>query len=43
LQDPARAEAMGLAARNRYESMFTARQMASAYLSAYQDVLAARR
>jgi glycosyltransferase involved in cell wall biosynthesis len=43
LQQPERAQAMGLAARRRYESLFTARQMASAYLSAYRDVLAARR
>lgn len=43
LHDAGQATAMGAAARHRFESLFTACQMASAYESAYLDVLAAKR
>jgi len=38
---PEMALSMGAAARERFEALFTARQMARAYHAAYQDVLAA--
>ena len=43
LRDDEQAQAMGAAARLRFESLFTARQMAGAYEDAYRAVLAARR
>lgn len=43
LREPEQALAMGQAARLRFDRLFTARQMASAYESAYLEVLAARR
>jgi rhamnosyl/mannosyltransferase len=43
LRDQAQAQAMGAAARLRFEALFTARQMAGAYEDAYREVLAARR
>ena len=43
LREPDQAAAMGAAARQRFERLFTAREMAAAYESAYLEVLAARR
>ena len=43
LRQPEQAIAMGQAARSRFERLFTASQMASAYESAYLEVLAASR
>jgi O-antigen biosynthesis rhamnosyltransferase len=40
LQRPDQAQAMGAAARDRFEHLFTARQMAVAYQSAYRELLA---
>lgn len=42
-QQPDEAQAMGAAARQRFESLFTARHMAQAYHAAYRDVVAASR
>lgn len=43
LRNPEQARVMGAAARHRFETLFTAGQMAIAYESAYLEVLAARR
>lgn len=43
LDDPGQARAMGLAARQRFEAIFTAGHMAQAYHDAYRGLLAARR
>jgi O-antigen biosynthesis rhamnosyltransferase len=43
LGDPEKARAMGYAARERFESMFTASRMASGYQAVYRDVVAAAR
>jgi glycosyltransferase involved in cell wall biosynthesis len=42
LQRPDQASAMGAAARDRFEQLFTARQMAAAYQGVYRELLAAR-
>jgi O-antigen biosynthesis rhamnosyltransferase len=39
--DPAQAQAMGRAARERFEALFTAQRMAQAYRQAYCDVVGA--
>lgn len=39
--DPVRTLAMGAAARERFQKLFTARAMARAYEEAYRDVVAA--
>lgn len=43
VDDPAQAQAMGIAARARFDSLFTAQRMAQAYHAAYRDLLAAKR
>jgi len=40
LDNPQQAQAMGRAARERFEQMFTARRMAQAYRAAYHDAIA---
>lgn len=40
IQEPALAHAMGQAARQRYEQLFTGRKMAASYLATYQRLLA---
>jgi glycosyltransferase involved in cell wall biosynthesis len=42
LDDPGRSESMGRAARTRYEALFTASAMSSAYIAAYERVVAGR-
>ena len=39
IQEPALAHAMGQAARQRYEELFTGRKMATSYLATYQQLL----
>lgn len=43
LHEPETARRMGVAARERFETTFTANAMASAYESVYRDIVAARR
>lgn len=43
LSEPNQAQAMGRAARERFESLFTASRMASEYRAVYRDVAAATR
>ena len=41
--DPARSEAMGIAARRRYETLFTGKAMGTAYAALYEKLVAAGR
>jgi glycosyltransferase involved in cell wall biosynthesis len=41
MDNPARAKEFGMNARERFEALFTADQMADGYLKIYQRVLAA--
>jgi glycosyltransferase involved in cell wall biosynthesis len=43
LDDADAARAMGVAARERYEALFSARHMAEAYEALYRELLSARR